>query len=82
MIDKKDWREPVPPTKHKPDFHTYLSTPVGTLFISWDSWRDNPTYEITIGSNHFATADSLEEAKELAIKHIKQKSEELIKFLT
>lgn len=82
MKSNIEWTKPKPPTKGVSHYdHTICITPLGRLIIEWKSWKERPSYDIEIEGQWIGCEYNLEEAKGVAIKYIKDKSEELINFL-
>lgn len=61
--------------------HVICETPLGNITIEWKSWKDKPSYDIVLPPAWVGCAYSLEDAKALAEKHLRNKMNELKKFL-
>ena len=76
------WTEPKPPTPNQSYYdHVTAETPLGKVRIEWKSWKEKPSYDVEINNEWILCVYSLKEAKEETIKYIKNKYDELKKFL-
>ena len=81
-LNKMNWTEPKPPTEGVSYYdHITTETPLGKVKIEWKSWKERPSYSITIGDDYIDTEYDLEEAKELARSYLVKKHKELSDFL-
>ena len=63
--------------------HVILETPIGKLIIEWKSWKDNDSYDIIFDNTTYVGSEmDLDSAKKLAETFIRNKSEELTKFVS
>jgi len=70
------------PNKHESPYnHTTLETPIGKIIIEWKGWKKRPSFDVTIDGKWIGAEYELEEAKNMGIKYIKDKSKKLIEFL-
>jgi hypothetical protein len=76
------WTEPKPPTPNQSNYdHVFSETPLGKMRIEWKSWKKEPSYDLEINDEWILCVYNLEEAKEEALNYIKNKYNELKKFL-
>jgi hypothetical protein len=61
--------------------HTISETPLGTIIIEWKSWKERPSYDIMLNGEWLGVENNLPDAKTVALKHVLDKSQELITFL-
>ena len=76
------WTDPKPPTANQSYYdHVTSETPLGKCIIEWKSWKENPSYDVEINNKWICCVYNLEEAKEAATSHIRNKYEEFRTFL-
>lgn len=76
------WTEPKPPTRDVSFYdHVKLETPLGEIKIEWKSWKEDPSYDVMLNDEWLLCVYNLEEAKEESLNYIKNKYNELKKFL-
>jgi len=75
------WTDHIRPNKHIPYDHVSLKTPLGYFIITWKSWKPTPSYDIEINDKCIGSEYSLDVAKDIALKHLAEKTKELKSFL-
>ena len=77
-----NWTEPRPPTKEISGYdHVICETPLGRCYIQWKGWKEYDSYSVSIGEEYIGEGDDLEGAKELAVKWLTNKRDELSSFI-
>ena len=77
-----NWTEPKPPTVYASRYdYVTCDTPLGEAKIEWKSWKDDSSYDLEIGNEWIATAYSLQDAKDMAVRYLTNKLKELSEFL-
>ena len=77
-----DWTEEKKPEDGVSYYdHTILVTPIGEFIIEWKSWKEHPSYDISIDGEWVGTEYDLESAKNKVTEYITDISNNLIKFL-
>lgn len=61
--------------------HVKMQSPLGEILITWKSWKELPSFDIEIDSVWIGCEYNLIEAKNSAIKYLKNKNQELTEFL-
>lgn len=76
------WTEPRPPTEGISSYdHVICETPLGKATIEWKSWKEFPSYDVTINGEWICCEYSLEEAKEAVVNYLFDKYQKLWDFL-
>jgi len=76
------WTENKSPTEGTSYYdHTISETPIGTIIIEWKSWKENTSYNIMLDGDWLGAEYNLSDAKTVGLKHVLDKSQELIAFL-
>jgi hypothetical protein len=77
------WTENKPPIEGISFYdHTISETPIGKMIIEWKSWKERPSYDIMLENEWIGVGDDVDEAKDIALNFIKEKSEKLVTFLS
>lgn len=77
-----NWTEPKSPTANESSYdHITCQTPLGKCIIEWKSWKDNPSYDISLEDECIYCEYNLENAKQKALEHLVAKKRELDLFL-
>lgn len=76
------WSEISPPKEGISRYtHITMNSPLGICVIEWKSWKEDEDYSISIDGEFMDYHRTLRDAKELAIKLIKRKRDELSEWL-
>ena len=77
------WTEHREPNSEIPYDHIIAETPLGRVTIEWKGWKAYPSYTVYIGEygDYIGNVFTLDAAKDVALKYLKDKSEELNKYL-
>ena len=77
-----NWTEPKPPTDGESYYdHVKCETPLGLIKIEWKSWKESPSYDVSLDDNWIGQENSLKEAKKLALDYLTVVNITLNKFL-
>ena len=76
------WTDPTEPKNGVSHYdHCICETPLGNFIIEWKSWKEAPSYDVTIDGGWVACAYSLEEAKKATHDYIVELYNELTDFI-
>ena len=66
-----NWTEPKPPTDGESCYdHVKCETPLGLIKIEWKSWKESPSYDVSLDDNWIGQEYSLKEAKKLSLDYL------------
>lgn len=65
------WTDATPPNGECPYDHCACETPLGTALIAWKSWKDYPSYTLTVDDEWIDTFHTIDEAKNAALAHVR-----------
>jgi|AntDeeMinimDraft_6_1070357.scaffolds.fasta_scaffold00887_12 hypothetical protein len=76
------WTEPNPPTDGE-SYYDYVKceTPLGLVKIEWKSWKERPSYDVSLVDTWIGQEYSLKEAKKLVLDYLTVVSITLNTFL-
>jgi len=77
-----NWTEPKSPTDGESYYdHVKCVSPLGLIKIEWKSWKESPSYDVSLDDNWIGQENSLKEAKKLALDYLTVVNITLNKFL-
>jgi len=77
-----NWTENKPATEGVSHYdHTILESPIGKFIIEWKSWKEVPSYDVMLNDDWVGSEYDLEDAKNLAEKHLVDISDKLTNFI-
>lgn len=80
MVNK--WTEPESPKENVSYYdHCILNTPLGRIIIEWKSWKEHPSYDISIDDKWVGYEYSLQDAKRKSLDYLKNTLIELKEYL-
>lgn len=75
------WSEEIKPNEKSNYDHVFCDTPLGEIIIEWKSWKDMPSYDISMDGIWIGCKYSLIDAKYFSFYHLEEISNELNRFI-
>lgn len=82
-LKELDWQGPFPPGQGTNKYYDSLeaNTAFGVIDISWKGHKQFPSYDVCMDDDYVGNSFSLDDAKEIAVRHLKEKIASILEMV-